>query len=60
MATDLIDTKLYTLTRFSRGLHKSLGYQITQYNKETKRHEYVHLTERQIEHILITLRRKRL
>lgn len=54
LATELIDNVDYGLTRFAG--KDGIMYQITQYNKQTKRHEYVILTERQINRILKTIR----
>ena len=50
MATDLIDNVDYTLTRFAG--KNNINYQITQYNKDNDRHEYVCLSEIQIDRIL--------
>ena len=56
MATELIDNIDYNLTRFGKGNGK-VAYQITQHNRNTKRYEYVCLTEKQIDRILKKIRR---
>lgn len=56
MATELIDNDDYNLTRFGKGNGK-VAYQITQLNEQTNRHEYVCLTEKQIDRILKKIRK---
>lgn len=56
MATELIDNLYFNLTRFGKGNGK-VAYQITQYNENNKRQEYVCLTEKQIDRILKKIRK---
>lgn len=58
MATELIDNDDFSLTRFAG--KDGVMYQITQFNKQTKRHEYVCLSEKQIDHILNKIRNCRI
>jgi len=55
MSKELIDNIDYNLTRFA-GIN-GVEYQITQYNKNTKRHEYICLTKKQIERIYNKIRK---
>ena len=55
MATELIDHVDYSLTRFAG--KDGVMYQITQYNEQTKRHEYVCFSEKQIAYILKKIRK---
>ena len=57
MATILIDNIDYNLTKFSG--KKGVMYQITQYNEDDKRQEYVCLSEKQINRISKKIRSKK-
>ena len=56
MSKELLDNPEFSLTRFGKGNGK-VAYQITQLNKQTNRHEYVCLTEKQIDRILKKIRK---
>ena len=57
MATELIDNDDFNLTRFAG--KSGVEYQITQYNENTKRHEYVCLSKKQIDRISKKIRSKK-
>ena len=58
MATELIDSVDYGLTRFAG--KDGVMYQITQYNEQTKRHEYVCLSEKQIDRISKKIKKEKI
>lgn len=58
MSTQLFDGKDFSITQYWGGDARGVMYQITQYNKTTKRYEFIQLTKQQLKFIVKRIKEK--